>query len=216
MVAEIIPGTYDAVGRKTLKPDLRRGGIHPTFPMGRYVSHPLAVQCKTLEEVRQFLKTCRPVTDKELFGKLDYWQPPEEFEKLRKGDCDDFALWTWRQLLDMGYDARVVFGRSGRYGVGHAWVTFEDAGKTFLIEPMFRLRGTSFPRLLTLQYYPALSAKWDGTRISFYSHTSRNSGVGLKTCIVLIPEWLEFWACYWFILRPWWLMKKLWRKLNQT
>jgi hypothetical protein len=48
------------------------------------------------------------VSDQELLGKLDYWQPPEDFEKRKKGDCEDFALWTWRQLLDMGYGAPLV------------------------------------------------------------------------------------------------------------
>src|SRR5437667_5121075 len=117
MIAEIIPGAYDAIGRKVLRPDIRRRGIHPTFPMGRYVSQPLVTQCKTIEDVRKFLTICQAVSDEDLFGKKDYWQPPEHFEQLRKGDCDDFALWTWRQFLGMGYDARVVFGRHGRYGI---------------------------------------------------------------------------------------------------
>jgi hypothetical protein len=39
--------------------------------------------------------------------------PPEDFEKSRKGDCDDFAMYAWRQLLKMGYNARFVGGRIG-------------------------------------------------------------------------------------------------------
>ena len=213
MIAEIIPEAYDAFGRKVLRPDLRRRGVHPTFPMGRYVSQPLAVKCTTISDVRQFLTTCRAVSDEKLFGKKDYWQPPEHFEQLRKGDCDDFALWTWRQFLAMGYDARVVFGRHGRYGTGHAWVTFESQGKVFLVEPQYRYLGHTFPRLSTLQYHPKLSVKWDGNKISFYSHEDRKSGLTVGRLVLLVPEWVVAWGYYslWVVLR---LPYVLWRALR--
>lgn len=120
MIAEIIPEAYDAVGKQVSQPFSRRKGPHPTFPMGRYISQPLSVRCQNIEDVRNFLLGCKYVSDEELFGKRDYWQPPEDFEKQRKGDCEDFALWTWRQLISMGYDARFIGGSAGRYGTGHA------------------------------------------------------------------------------------------------
>ena len=92
MIAEIIPEAYDAAGRQVSQPFVRRKGPHPTFPMGRYVSQPLTVKCNTMREVRKFLASCEYVSDKELFGKKDYWQPPEEFEKRRKGDCEELRL----------------------------------------------------------------------------------------------------------------------------
>src|SRR6266496_2216488 len=104
----MIPEAYDSKGRQVSQPFLRRKGPHPTFPMGRYVSQPLTVECKTIEDVRQYLRGCEYVSDKVQFEKDEYWQPPEEFEQRKKGDCDDFALWTWRQLLEMGYDARFI------------------------------------------------------------------------------------------------------------
>lgn len=103
--------------------------------MGRYVSQPLTVKCASFQDVRDFLRRCKAVSDEEQFDQRDYWQPPEEFERTRKGDCDCFALWTWRQLLDMGYDARVVFGQHGRYDIGHAWVEFFRNGTCYLVEP---------------------------------------------------------------------------------
>ena len=138
MIAQIIPKAYDAVGKKVIRPFDRRRGPHPTFPMGRYVSQPLTVKCKNLAEVREFLRGCKGVSDREQFGREDYWQPPEHFEQSQKGDCDDFALWTWRQLLDLGYDCRVVFGQYGRYRTGHAWVQFTSSGDTFLVEPQLK------------------------------------------------------------------------------
>lgn len=130
--------------------------------MGRYVSQPLGVQCKTIGDVRNFLVRCQYVSDQELFDKRDYWQPPEDFERRRKGDCEDFALWTWRQLLSMGYDARFIGGSAGRYGSGHAWVEYFQNGKCFLFEPLCCRLGYTIPRLLTLRYDPRISVSWDG------------------------------------------------------
>ena len=197
MIAEIIPEAYDATGKQVFRPDLRRNGIHPTFPMGRYVSQPVAVVCKNLREIRDFLMTCRYVSDKELFGKEDYWQPPEDFERLRKGDCDDFALWTWRQLMELVYDARIVFGRHGRYGIGHAWVSFGQDGKHFLVEPLYRRVGNTFPRLTTLRYQPRISATWDGSKISFFSHEDRKFIPTMGKLLPLLTEWFFTWIPYW-------------------
>jgi hypothetical protein len=104
----------------------------PTFPMGTYVSQPLATKCNTLEEIRLFLTKCRYVSGQEQFNRTDYWMPPEQFEARKKGDCDDFVLWAWPQLIAIGYDARFVSGLAGRYGSVHAWVHFTDNARHFL------------------------------------------------------------------------------------
>jgi len=198
MIAEIIPEAYDANGMQVSQPFLRRKGPHPTFPMGRYVSQPLTVRCSTPEDVRQFLRSCRGVSDEELFGKGDYWQPPEEFEKRKAGDCEDFSLWTWRQLLSMGLDARVVFGRHGRYGIGHAWVMFFQDGKCFLVEPQARGLGLRLPRLSTLHYEPEVSVAWNGKGLKYYAHKDRSvHHLPWKLLISLIPEWTSIWGLYW-------------------
>jgi hypothetical protein len=135
VIAEIFPDAYDE-GRPTFRPDkLRRKRFPSTFPIGRYVSQPLSVKCHSLEDLRKFLETCRAVSDKEQFGQDNYWMPPDEFEKSRKGDCEDFAVYAWRQLQELGYKARFVAGALGDDSRGHAWVTFEDRGKHFLLEP---------------------------------------------------------------------------------
>jgi predicted transglutaminase-like cysteine proteinase len=78
--------------------------------MGSFLSQPLKIVCRDVDEIRAFLRTCRYVSDVEQFGMKDHWMPPEEFERVRRGDCDDFALWTCRQLLSLGYNARFVAG----------------------------------------------------------------------------------------------------------
>jgi hypothetical protein len=102
MIAEVIPAAYDTEGRKVFRPFDRHRGLRPTFPLGRYVSQPLATHCHSIEEIRQFLTKCTPVSDRELFDKEDYWQPPEDFERRKKGDCEDFSFWTWASLWSWG------------------------------------------------------------------------------------------------------------------
>jgi len=202
MIAEIIPEAYDAFGTKTFRPDLRRKEVHPTFPMGRYVGHPLRVNCDSIRDVRRFLSACKYLSDKEQFDRKDYWQPPEDFERTKKGDCDDFALWTWRQFLALGYDARFVVGRQGRYGSGHAWVQFFENGKCFLVEPQLGIVGEKIPRLTTVRYHPKTSVAWDGTKISFYSHEERKFEPSLSQMVRLVNEWLGFWVRFWLKVLP--------------
>ena len=214
MIAEIVPEAYDAFGRKTTRPEWRHKGVHPTFPMGRYFSQPLTVKCESIRDIRMFLWGCKGVSDKELFGMEDYWQPPEQFERIKKGDCDDFALWTWRQFLALGYDARFVLGRCGRYGIGHAWVEFFKDGKCFLVEPFRCGVGDRMPRLSVLRYYPKMSMAWNGSKISFYSHEERKYNPSLMQVVPLVAEWLSFWG--WFWLKNYhWLPKSYYRRLKK-
>ena len=67
MIAEVIPAAYDADGKNVFRPFGRRRGLRPTFPLGRYVSQPLTIHCHSIEEIRQFLRGCKSVSDKELF-----------------------------------------------------------------------------------------------------------------------------------------------------
>ncbi len=165
--------------------------------MGRYISQPLSVQCKTIGDLRSFLGDCKYVSDQELFGKRDYWQPPEHFEKTKKGDCEDFALWTWRQLVNMGFDARLVGGSAGRYGDGHAWVEYFQGGKCFLLEPLASGVGYTLPKLSTLRYRPRFSVSWDGKDLKYFSHNKPGSHVGWQILAPLLPEYLVFWTTYW-------------------
>lgn len=106
----------------------------------------------------------------------------------------NFSLWTWREFLAMGYDARFVAGRHGRYGIGHAWVTFKKDGKRYLVEPQLRFVGETFPRLSTLRYQPKFSVAWDGEKVSFYSHGPSKMELSPRVLIPLIPEWIWGWS----------------------
>lgn len=194
MIGEVISGSYDGIGKLVSQPSKKRHGFFkPTFPMGTYVSQPLATKCNSLEEIRLFLTKCRYVSDQEQFNRADYWMPPEQFEERKKGDCDDFALWAWRQLIAIGYDARFVSGLAGRYGSVHAWVHFTDNGRTFLVESTAARLGPKLPRLSTLRYQPRLSVAWDGKRLQYYEHEKRSWEPTVWEMIILVGEWLPFW-----------------------
>lgn len=168
--------------------------------MGRYLSQPLKQQCADFAELRSFLSRCEYVSDEEQFAKKDYWQAPELFEESKKGDCEDFALWAWRQLLEMHFSARVVIGFAGQYGDGHAWVTFEQNGKWFLLEPLAWPVGLTLPRLSIVRYKPKYSVGWDGRTISYFEHEDRKFNLSLSLTVLLCAEWLFFWTKFWLPL----------------
>jgi hypothetical protein len=194
MIAEAF-STYDATGEPVLRPSRRRyGNLGPNAPLGRHLTQPLSVLCTDLDDVRRFLQGCRYLRDEVQFGRRDYWMPPEEFEIRRRGDCEDFALWTWRQLMHLGYSARFVVGRAGRYGEGHAWVTFERDGRTFIVESLLARLGPAFPRLSTLRYEPRISVSWDGRALRYFEHTETSEQVPVLDVAPQIPEWVAFWT----------------------
>jgi hypothetical protein len=158
------------------------------------------------------------VSDEEQFGRKDYWMPPEDFEQRKKGDCDDFALWTWRQLMGMGYRARYVVGRSGKYGAGHAWVTIEKDGKHFIVEPLAWYAGCALPRLSVIRYEPEGSMGWDGQNLRYFIHEKAQAGVPVPEFVLLVGEWSLFWAWFWLrfagkvVLLPFLALKKALRE----
>jgi len=224
MISEIIPKAYDIEGRKIAKPSKKI--FRPTFPMGRFLSQPLNTQYSSIDEIRQFLCTCKYVSDQEQFNKSDYWLPPEEFEERRKGDCEDFALWTWRQVIGLGLSSRFVVGTSGRYGEGHAWLTIIQNGKQCLLEPLACHAGLKLPRLSMLRYDPKFSVEWDGKNVHYSSHNKLEYNPSFGEVLPLFGEWLLLWAKMWtkYILRLFllpfkWLhygLKKLSKKLLVT
>lgn len=195
MVAEIIAHAYDFAGHAVFRPSKKRfRWFAPNAPMQRHIAQPLSLQCRDLKQLRRFLLGCRYMSDKEQFGQRDYWNTPDGFEKRRQGDCDDFALWTWRQLIGMGYDARFVVGTLGRYGAGHAWVQYSDHGRSFLLDPLRGRLKAWFPRLVTIRYRPEISVVWDGNRLSYFEHRELAFNPPLHTLPGLVVEWLFHWA----------------------
>jgi hypothetical protein len=169
--------------------------------MGSFLNQPVKVVCRDMDEIRAFLRTCRYTSDQDQFGVRDHWMSPQQFEQTRQGDCDDFALWTCRQLLALGYSARFVVGSAGRYGDGHAWVSFRAQNRIFILEPLLARRRT-FPRLDTLRYRPIVSVEATGSEIRFFEHAKRVIEPPFSIVVPLVPEWLQFRLRLWILTLP--------------
>ena len=124
-----------------------------------------AFRAKGVAGVYRFLLGCRYATDEELFKRKDYWQTPDEFESNRAGDCEDHAMWAWRQCLDLGDDARFTIGgfRKG----AHAWVTLFEHNIPFVLEATAKDTRELEPFKAPSRYEPSFSI--DG-KLRFYQH----------------------------------------------
>jgi hypothetical protein len=101
------------------------------------------VPVASIDEIVAWLLGCEYVSDVVLFDKRDHWQHPSVFEQLRRGDCEDFALWAWRKLVEIGIEAefqvgRVVCDRQPGADRQHAWVVYRVESTDFLFEPAAR------------------------------------------------------------------------------
>lgn len=90
------------------------------------------VTVRSLKDICSWLVRCEYMSDMELFQEEDFWQHPVTFEYMRRGDCDDHALWAWRKLAELKIPTEFVCGqwlekKDGQVKeTGHAWVHFED------------------------------------------------------------------------------------------
>jgi hypothetical protein len=112
-------------------------------PFAEYFRGASSVPVQSIDDIVTWLQTCEYVTDVELFHERDVWQHPGSFETLRRGDCEDFALWAWRKLAEIGIDAEFVVGRvvcedSPGIDCQHAWVVYRVDRTAFLFEPAAR------------------------------------------------------------------------------
>jgi predicted transglutaminase-like cysteine proteinase len=103
------------------------------------------VRVSSIDEIVEWLRTCEYVSDAEQFHQPDVWQDPCAFERRQRGDCEDFALWTWRKLAEINVDAeffvgRVACGSNPANGRQHAWVVYRDERDEMLFEPAARQR----------------------------------------------------------------------------
>jgi len=115
-------------------------------PFAEYFRGHTGVQVRSIDDIVAFLQTCQYVSDEELFHAPDVWQHPADFEQRRRGDCEDFALWAWRKLAELGIDAELYVGRvlgSDRPELDrqHAWLVYSVGGTEFLFEPAARTRS---------------------------------------------------------------------------
>jgi len=127
-------------------------GPGSTREFGDYLEGDSLVSASSIDDIVQWLLTCEYVTDAVQFNERDLWQHPRSFEERRRGDCEDFALWAWRKLAEIGVEAELIVGRvlcaddaDGKRR--HAWVVYRFDGTLFLFEPAARTRERMIQRL---------------------------------------------------------------------
>jgi hypothetical protein len=119
-----------------------------------------------------WLLGCRYADDKMLLDAEDSWQHPCTFELVRSGDCEDYALWAWRQLVRAGYDAEFVVGmlhrRDGVTG-RHAWVVFREGNERFVLDGVERTTELMIHTLAHVRemYEPQVAVARDGRRFVY-------------------------------------------------
>jgi hypothetical protein len=118
-------------------------GAGSTTPFADYFDGPSSVSVQSVDDIVAWLQCCEYVSDLDQFHERDLWQHPGAFELLRRGDCEDFALWTWRKLAEIGIDAEFYVGRvicDDRPEIDrqHAWVVFRVGDTAYLFEPAAR------------------------------------------------------------------------------
>ncbi len=111
---------------------------------------------KNMEELCDWISECKYIHDLDLFHEADFWQHPKTFEYLRKGDCEDFALWAWRKLIEMDIEATFFIGRvipNSTWNERHAWVVLSHKGERFIFEPTLKRRHMLQPFHLAKNCY---------------------------------------------------------------
>ena len=112
------------------------------FP--HYFEGESGVLVTSIDDIIEWLATCEYVSDIEQFHEGDVWQEPCAFEQRQRGDCEDFALWAWRKLTEIGVDAEFYVGRvissAGAAPRQHAWIVYRVAREEILFEPAARDR----------------------------------------------------------------------------
>lgn len=128
------------------------------------------VPVTSIDDIVLWLGTCEYESDIIQFHERDVWQQPCAFEQLKRGDCEDFALWAWRKLTEIGLEAEFYVGRvvcddetaTDRY---HAWIVYRAGGELFLFEPAARERRCMIRPLFDVEddYVPhfAVNARFE-------------------------------------------------------
>lgn len=118
-------------------------GSGARLDFSEYLEGERLVAVSSLDDICTWLLGCSYLSDEVLFHEPDFWQHPSTFERVRAGDCEDFAIWSWRKLPELGFDADLVAGyclRDGALAGRHVWVLFKQSEVENLFEPVARAR----------------------------------------------------------------------------
>lgn len=170
----------------------RRYGLGAKHDFDWYFEGESSVKVSSLREIQDWLIDCRYIHDAELFREADFWQHPITFERLRQGDCEDHALWAWRKLVELGFDADFVAGRCLPWDPadetkdhGHAWVVVTIDGRRQLFEAVAKTHESMLQPLADVAsgYRPEFGVDRHRKRFTFNGIllTMRDREFGVRT-----------------------------------
>lgn len=171
LLVQIMPED-DPWERLAVAPALHMYGSGARLDFPRYLAGPSTVSVASIEEIQDWLLACRYEEDEVLFAEPDFWQHPATFEHLRAGDCEDFALWGWRKLVELGIDADIIAGyclEDGELAGRHAWIVYRQDGIEYLFEPVSRAKDRMVHPLAEVrqEYLPQFGADRSGRRFAY-------------------------------------------------
>jgi hypothetical protein len=136
--------------RLTIDVPLAYHGAAGAHDFTDYLGGASGVPAASLEDIETWLRGCTYEPDP---NRPDDWRwLPSEFEAHKSGNCLDHALWAWRKLLDLGYQAELVVGRDGAWAPvasRHAWVVFERGGRRYILDATVKSEGSAMVRPAT-------------------------------------------------------------------
>jgi hypothetical protein len=138
-----------------------------------YLAGQSVVPVPSIEAMIEWLLGCEYASDPEQFHEPDVWQHPTMFETRRRGDCEDFALWAWRKLADLGVGAEFFVGRvldrEPCNDRRHAWVVYAHEGGEYLLEPAAGERNRMIHSLPAVRegYVPHFAVDHRGSTCAF-------------------------------------------------
>ncbi|MEM9773413.1 MAG: transglutaminase domain-containing protein [Chloroflexota bacterium] len=132
------------------------------YPWESYLEDHSAVRVQSLSDIQAWLQSCEYVRDQMQFDKDDHWLKPSQFEEMKRGDCEDHALWAWAKLKSLNIPAEFVVGLQNPSGLGsfsrkrsinHAWLTLVKDGELHVLETTAKTTKMLVPWELAQETY---------------------------------------------------------------
>jgi predicted transglutaminase-like cysteine proteinase len=111
-------------------------------------------------------------SDKDIYGKLDYWATPAEILTKGKGDCEDFAILKMAALRAVGVPAEsmaLVILRDASRNFFHAVLAISTNNNTYVLD---NLRDTVLTDRQLPQYQALYSLSSQGAWVHGYKRGS--------------------------------------------
>ena len=129
---------------------------------------------KTVEDIINFANDFIYISDKEQFGKGDYWQTPSEFFANKRGDCEDIASFIADAIYRaLGLESYLIIAwRFTRFPLSeaHAMAIYKKDNQYFLVNyrdiiPMASLKDKEAVKKAGFSYIGGVWRMPDGKRV---------------------------------------------------